>query len=758
MLPNHTDCKRNSHSAAPAGQYVKINNLLNECSYCESDKNHICPNSNRDTWDTLGQVRDSENNEILQWFEGDLLFSVRHAAQLAGTYLKRLRRDKRLKTTKIAGKTRIYACSLFKHYPQAEINYLSEQAKQTQPPLAVIPANTGILARTPIGSDPDAPTADDARKYYVLEFISYLSDSGKSVRAALMVYCEGLSGSFTPDWVLGLLPAINANTLKTWYYAYLKKGAGALEYKYKGNPGTWFDKRPKETEWLEGLLLLKPHLKASLALKAFKAHFPNLEPPCEKSFYRWIKRYKADHAAEFLLNANPEKARGKYKASFGSYSEKIIRPNQRWEIDSTPVDIIFADKDRRCMLIGVTDVYTDRRIFSVVERESSRAIGQLLFRAICEWGVPEQVVTDNGKPYIAVYLTRFFADCGVNHKRCNPGSGWEKPHVERAFRTLQHDIPELCLGFCGHNVTEAQAIRASLKRLSPACKSKEQTLITAAITEEGFKEFLLKYEKIDLHRPRKGGRLKGKRPIDIINDYAKTHTIRRFEDVDTLVYLLQPGDTRTVSKEGILYKNFTYGAAKLGELIGEVVEVRESAESAGRLAVFSETGEFICIAVEPDLEGISRAEIAAKMKAAQNAANADIRSYQRKRKKLVNEKETINEILDDQLKGASNVTVFQRPEYQETLETSEARKALEAEKALARAKHTEPTLTPEQRASIEATLQTKKADDPLRRFARLIRQTEPLTQEEAAFVEHFKQLPEGRAIARLTGKVNNRAV
>ena len=93
---------------------------------------------------------------------------------------------------------------------------------------------------------------------------------------------------------------------------------------------------------------------------------------------------------------------------------------------------------------------------------------------------------------------------------------------------------------------------------------------------------------------------------------------------------------------------------------------------------------------------------------------------------------------------------FQRPEYI-TLDAAPA--ALDTI-----TKHAAPGVTPEQKARIEADLQKKRANDPLRRFTDLLRSAEPLSTEDAAFVEHFKQTPEGRAVIRLREKLNNRAV
>ena len=62
----------------------------------------------------------------------------------------------------------------------------------------------------------------------------------------------------------------------------------------------------------------------------------------------------------------------------------------------------------------------------------------------------------------------------MNVSRSNAYSGWEKPHIERFFRTLSHGLIELLPAYIGHCVADRQVIEAR-KELCPAAGGEAQT-------------------------------------------------------------------------------------------------------------------------------------------------------------------------------------------------------------------------------------------------------------------------------------------
>jgi hypothetical protein len=58
--------------------------------------------------------------------------------------------------------------------------------------------------------------------------------------------------------------------------------------------------------------------------------------------------WKRDNAQQYSLATNPDAFKNKYQAAFGSRSEGITGPNQLWEIDATPADLLLTDGRHIC--------------------------------------------------------------------------------------------------------------------------------------------------------------------------------------------------------------------------------------------------------------------------------------------------------------------------------------------------------------------------------------------------------------------------
>jgi hypothetical protein len=145
----------------------------------------------------------------------------------------------------------------------------------------------------------------------------------------------------------------------------------------------------------------------------------------------------------------------------------------------------------------------------------------------------------------------------------------------------------------------------------------------------------------------------------VVDAWALENKIRMAPDVDLLGFLLSEPVPKTVQKGGVRHNTRDFIAPELAP--GMKVEVRESAEDAGRLAVFGADGAFFCMAVDAEMEGVDRAEIAARARHRQEAKEAAVRELAREAKKLVRPGAIAQDILA--ARKSSNVSVFQRPDY-----------------------------------------------------------------------------------------------
>jgi putative transposase len=212
-----------------------------------------------------------------------------------------------------------------------------------------------------------------------------------------------------------------------------------------------------------------------------------------------------------------------------------------------------------------------------------------------------------------------------------------------------------------------------------------------------------------------------------------------------------------VTKKGVRVANGHYDAAEFGGLEGARVKVLFDEADAGGVWVFGEDGAFLCRAVDPELLGVSRAELAERRKAHQNAVlgagMADL-------KKMANEarpQDLVADILRDKAEKAGKVVSISS-----RATTPHGTPALTAASAAASGKRPpKPELTEAQAAKREALVvefarQAEPAPDAktirLERAARieaLIAAGEEVPPADLNFLAGYRTTPEYRAAQRL---------
>ena len=227
-----------------------------------------------------------EKIENLRWVEIGLTFSVVKAATLAKvnpTYFYRLFRNSEnnpLKTIKIAGKTRIYAESLFERYPQAAENYKAEIERQNSLTVNKNEAAERLAQEAARKSQPAHPPAeivfrektdrDNARAWHLNRFKVFQAACGRCVGEASVLYIEAFKrGELdAPDWVMAAHKDFCSSTLQRWLRKEKKVGAAALVYHYNGNTNSHWTRHPEQERFAESLLLQRPHVSGTLLREA----------------------------------------------------------------------------------------------------------------------------------------------------------------------------------------------------------------------------------------------------------------------------------------------------------------------------------------------------------------------------------------------------------------------------------------------------------------------------------------------------------
>ncbi|MEA1989013.1 MAG: DNA-binding protein, partial [Pseudomonadota bacterium] len=234
---------------------------------------------------------------------------------------------------------------------------------------------------------------------------------------------------------------LSLTTLYAWEKA-LESNSSRIWGNYGNRKGTSkIDRQPKLREFVIATIYEYPHIYATQLFEAVEVRFENtdIELPSKRSLERWVKAYKDANAQVFTAVTNPDKWKNKYMPAFGTVGVAAL--NEKWELDSTPADIMLSDG--RYNLIGAIDVYS-RRVKLLVSKSSTAAsVSKLMRDCLLEWGVPDKVKTDNGADYVSLQIKTAFQSLGIEQDISAPFSPWEKPHIERFFRTFSHGLLEI---------------------------------------------------------------------------------------------------------------------------------------------------------------------------------------------------------------------------------------------------------------------------------------------------------------------------
>lgn len=422
-------------------------------------------------------------------------------------------------------------------------------------------------------------------------------------------------------------PAFSARSAQRWVGEYEQGNFAALIDHRNGNDKrgkTIFSQTPLLAAYAKKLLLERPGIKTEflhqlLETAAVDAATGEVlyQAPSYHQVYRFQKDWIAKNSELYLQQTNPDAWKNSAMLAYGSASEDVKALNQRWEMDATPADWLLMDTDgkkRRYTASAVIDVYSRRAIVVLARTPKTQTHCFALRLALLAWGVPQQIVTDNGADYQSEHFKRVLKALDIDHRTTAPFSGEEKPHVERFIGTLNHSILELLPNYAGHNVAERKKIEARRSFAERLARKGEIVDFADVLDGSCTGEFLqarINEWLIGIYEQREHGGI-GTSPF--LRAAGWSGAVRRIADERSLDTLLARPAARggrcSVQKKGILLNNAWFIAPALARIqVGHLVDVFET-EDLGRIVVHYE-GEFVCVAECPERTGVNRAEIAA---------------------------------------------------------------------------------------------------------------------------------------------------
>ncbi|MBS4773400.1 MAG: DDE-type integrase/transposase/recombinase [Proteobacteria bacterium] len=517
------------------------------------------------------------------------------------------------------------------------------------------------------------------RERIVQDYIMFKKSSGLSHTKARAEFCASFNDKkILPDnSIRAVVNNICERTLFNLEKNYETMGLAGLADNYGNRKGaSKVESRPEIKELILGLIYFNPDIKCHLIMRGLRTRYGSKNLPSYRTIQNWVAKWRHENESVLLAIKNPDAWRNKYQSATGSQSENITRLNQRWEYDSTPTDIMLNDGSRH-NIVGVIDVYSRRLKLLVSKTSNTQAVTSITRACLLEWGVPEEVKTDNGADYASKHMRRVFDSLEVRQIFCQPFTPEGKPHIERVFKTFSHDVLEILPGYIGHNVSDRKNIE-SRKSFADHIMGKAKNRTAEYLSAEELQEFCDKWiENYYMQEPHRG--LNNKTPQSMVDGY--NGEVRRIKNERALDILLLPtsGDgIRTVTKKGIAIENAYYDSNDLGLYIGKQVKVLYSEAEWGKIYVFTPESKFICEAFCPERSGISRSEVASAKKSLQKRLISESKQIIKGYSKKYMVKNLAQEIVNQKIDNNPDILAFPKTEV-----SYESRFLQEAENILA---------------------------------------------------------------------------
>ncbi len=376
------------------------------------------------------------------------------------------------------------------------------------------------------------------------------------------------------DSIYRLVEKVSISTLRRWQQWLDTEGLVRLAGEYKNNiKESKIDAQPDLKNFVVALITGKPQLaknpkRVATIIQDKSANYPHWDLPSTSSVARWLTQWHKNNGAAFAYLTNPDAYNSKHRPLYSKMYQWVTQPNDCWEFDSTPTDVMLNvnGKQRRYSLIAAIDVKTRRVKVLLSPTSNSEGVCLLLRKCLIEWGMPNpngQVKTDNGSDYVSDRVTTILDMLEINQAIANPYSGWEKPYIERFFRTLSTTLCELLPGYIGHNVAERQQIEAArdfAQRIGQGKKKADQQALELALTPSQLDDIIQDWVEHHYHLSPHSG-LDGISPAQAyIDTQYRPRIIENHHCLDSLLNYI--GDA-TVIRGSISSGNIQYTAPEL---------------------------------------------------------------------------------------------------------------------------------------------------------------------------------------------------
>ncbi|MHC1726534.1 MAG: hypothetical protein AB9866_11070 [Syntrophobacteraceae bacterium] len=115
-------------------------------------------------------------------------------------------------------------------------------------------------------------------------------------------------------------------------------------------------------------------------------------------------------------------------------------------------------KDGRYELLAAIDIFSRDAVVEVSKTASAITVARLYYRGMLRWGVPSEVVMDNGSIFVSGHMMGAHELLKIDPVLCRKYTPDDKPHVERFFGTLTKMLFEGMDWYVGHDPKQRKRI------------------------------------------------------------------------------------------------------------------------------------------------------------------------------------------------------------------------------------------------------------------------------------------------------------
>ncbi|MBI4799709.1 MAG: DDE-type integrase/transposase/recombinase [Desulfarculus sp.] len=388
-----------------------------------------------------------------------------------------------------------------------------------------------------------------------------------------------------------LVGPVSRRTLDGWRQQYRTEGLAALVDR-RGRP-RGVNISDEIRRFVEDCIYAAPLISAQKIHRLALFRFRGTPLPSDRSLRRYAGEFRASNKAALTMLSKPSVFKRWYQISLGRADADLSEPNQRWEADSTRMDLMTSD-GKRATCVNILDVWTRRRVVGVYERGGAAPINQTMFKALRKLGVPRQIIFDRGKDYQSNEVQALCLDLGIDAPEIPGYSPELKPHAEISFHATR-DLLQALTGYTGNSL----AVRPE----------SIQTRHTLAELQALADKWVLDYEHHHVVRTT------GATPMQRWGQALAAGWSPDTVDEAALRILLKAPVERGITQGRIRFEGGDYSAEELDLLEPTTrVLVRPDPEDAGILYVFDEERNFLCIAQDLRRLALTPAQVTARKK------------------------------------------------------------------------------------------------------------------------------------------------